>query len=550
MLSLQCTIGNQAAQRLLEDSPGKVKEESTDTETTRFSHDFSRIPIHAPPTVEIQEKSAINEAGDKYEQEADRVAEQVMRMPVPRLQRIFACLEERPKCQTGQLGGNYNALQTSHIQGNAVGDVVTPSITNQKLHSSSSPLEPADRAFFEPRFGLDLRYVRIHTDAQASEMARSIQARAFTYGRDIYFASTQFNTTSWEGRKLLAHELTHTIQQGFHAGLLLQRFSFGEDGSLSEEHRRAVSTAARIAEQRVLRPDFSGKWNAFWRGPGQSITPKPSLEAYRAAVRNRRFHDMDSSHQSGVRELVESERSMPLERQTAAVTTLGTQDTYLRRFLIDQGTDALVSTILHESLHGAGATMGPFLMFEPAFHMFEADIGFPMMMGGADIASITQRGLGEGLVEIVVSYQLRLIGDDPEVPGELEVKLVNPLTGELLSGPATHGRVSNALGLRQWTGRIRGRQGSVISVRIESHAERILLGARQFVLGSPLRELGREDPCAQMCETRFEQCLRSGSIRSPMQPMYCISHRQTCLLRCAGMSESRAARLARGEDEQ
>jgi hypothetical protein len=241
---------------------------------------------------------------------------------------------------------------------------------------------------------------------------------------------------------------------------------------------------------------------------------------------------------------------MPLERQTAAVTTLGTQDTYLRRFLIDQGTDALVSTILHESLHGAGATMGPLLMFEPAFHMFEADIGFPMMMGGADIASITQRGLGEGLVEIVVSYQLRLIGDDPEVPGELEVKLVNPLTGELLSGPATHGRVSNALGLRQWTGRIRGRQGSVISVRIESHAERILLGARQFVLGSPLRELGREDPCAQMCETRFEQCLRSGSIRSPMQPMYCISHRQTCLLRCAGMSESRAARLARGEDEQ
>lgn len=332
---------------------------------------------------------------------------------------------------------------------------------------------------------------------------------------------------------------------------MIQRFSFGEDGSLSGEHRQAVSVAARIAEQRVLRDDFAGKWNTFWRGPGQHITPKPTLEAYRTAVRNRRFHDMDSSHQSSVRELVENERSMPLERQTAAVTILGTQETYLRRFLINQGTDALVSTILHESLHGAGATMGPLLMFEPAFHGFEADIGFPMMMGGADITSITQRGLGEGLVEIGVSYRLRLIGDDQEIPGELEVKLVNPLTGELLSGPTPHGSVSNTQGLHQWTGRIRGRQGSAISVRIVSHGESILLGARQFILGSSHRELGREDPCAQMCETRFEQCLRrGGGIRSPMQPTYCISQRQTCLLTCAGMSESRAAQLARGEARQ
>jgi hypothetical protein len=451
--------------------------------------------------------------------------------------------------------GNQAVLQIRRVQANGARDFIAPSDTHQVFQASGYPLAPSTRAFFEPRFGLDLRHVRVHTDAQAGEMARAVHARAFTHGQDIYFAPNQFDSSSEEGRKLIAHELTHTIQQGLDAGTRIQRFSFGEDGSLSEEHRPAVSVAARIAEQRVLRGDFEGKWNAFWNGPGQGITPKPTLEAYRAAVRNRRFHDMDSSNRSEVRHLVHSERSLPSERQTAAVTILGTQDTYLRRFLIDQGTDALVSAILHESLHGAGAVMGPLMLFEPAFHRFEADIGFPMMMGGADILSITQRGLGEGLVEVLVSYRLRLIGNETELPGELEIHLVHPITGERLVGPTTYGRVSNTLGSHRWTGRIRGPQGASISVRIESHAQHTLLGARRFVLGSPLRDLSSQDACAQSCETRFEQCLRiGGRLRfgavSPMQPMYCISHRQTCLLGCAGMSASRAARSVGRETSQ
>ncbi len=75
------------------------------------------------------------------------------------------------------------------------------------------PLNPAIRAFFEPRFGHDFSKVRIHADAQASESARAVNARAFTAGRDVVFGKGEYAPGTGEGRRLLAHELTHVVQQ-------------------------------------------------------------------------------------------------------------------------------------------------------------------------------------------------------------------------------------------------------------------------------------------------------------------------------------------------
>ncbi len=103
------------------------------------------------------------------------------------------------------------------IQGGAASacreQVVAPSDLPGRL-SGGRPLDPGARAFFEARLGHDLTGVRLHTDRHAAEAARLVNARAFTIGRDVVFGEAQYETRSVEGRRLLAHELVHTVQQG------------------------------------------------------------------------------------------------------------------------------------------------------------------------------------------------------------------------------------------------------------------------------------------------------------------------------------------------
>ncbi len=93
----------------------------------------------------------------------------------------------------------------------------------QVLRSSGQPLDPATRAFFEPRLGQDLSKIRIHTDQEASESAHSIHALAYTVGRDIAFAKDRYSPNTGEGKRLLAHELVHTVQQASHGSSVVQR---------------------------------------------------------------------------------------------------------------------------------------------------------------------------------------------------------------------------------------------------------------------------------------------------------------------------------------
>lgn len=160
------------------------------------------------------------------------------------------------------------------------------------------------------------------------------------------------------------------ILSNFEAGELsfkavIRRVQFGNDGRLSPARQAIVREAARIAERLVLTPESRRRWQAFWRGPAARITPRPTLENYQRAVRNRLIHDMDTSTNADVQEFVGDEASMPLERQIAGVTPVNSVNTYLRRFAVDQGIDTVVNLLLHESLHGAGLPMGPFMTYEP-----------------------------------------------------------------------------------------------------------------------------------------------------------------------------------------
>ena len=177
-----------------------------------FEHDFSLIPIH-PTQTAIQTKLAINKPGDIYELEADRVTEEVMLISDPPLQ--HACSGGGyAKCQTERTGPEYSvSLQTKPVQASDTEQIAAPLIVDEVLRSPGQPLDRATRAFMEPRFGHDFSRVRVHSGVAAEQSARDVNARAYTVGHDIVFGAGVFTPGTHEGRRLIAHELTHVVQQ-------------------------------------------------------------------------------------------------------------------------------------------------------------------------------------------------------------------------------------------------------------------------------------------------------------------------------------------------
>jgi hypothetical protein len=162
--------------------------------------------------VRLQAKLRVNTPGDIYEQEADRVAARVTSMPETKAKGACACGGGCPKCQNGQHAHGHVHMKSVHA--NDMGEIPVPSSVNEVSHSSGQPLDASTRAFFEPRFGHDFSRVRVHTDSRAVESARAVNAIAYTIGRNVTFGSGRYEPTSTQGRYLLAHELTHVVQQG------------------------------------------------------------------------------------------------------------------------------------------------------------------------------------------------------------------------------------------------------------------------------------------------------------------------------------------------
>jgi hypothetical protein len=123
------------------------------------------------------------------------------------------------KCACGQhtvAGGECAECRKKRLQGKATGHIgpeTAPPIVHEVLRSPGQPLDAETRAFMEPRFGHDFSQVRVHTDAKAAESARAVNALAYTVGRDVVFGTGQYMPGTSGGKRLLAHELTHVVQQ-------------------------------------------------------------------------------------------------------------------------------------------------------------------------------------------------------------------------------------------------------------------------------------------------------------------------------------------------
>ncbi|HEU4391863.1 MAG TPA: DUF4157 domain-containing protein [Blastocatellia bacterium] len=175
----------------------------------------------------------VTKTGDAYEQEAERTADHVMspRNPSSANHPVtignFASNEAQPSHSDPE----NEALEGNHDKPDGSSFRWAPAIVGQGLSSPGQPLDPAIRAYFEPRFGRDFSQVRVHDDAQAAASAGAVRANAFTLGSDIVFGSGAYRPQSSEGRRLLAHELTHVVQQQARPGspAMIARQTFGTE---------------------------------------------------------------------------------------------------------------------------------------------------------------------------------------------------------------------------------------------------------------------------------------------------------------------------------
>ncbi|NJK65331.1 MAG: DUF4157 domain-containing protein [Microcoleus sp. SU_5_3] len=172
----------------------------------------------------IQTKLKIGEPGDKYEQEADRIADQIMRMSAGVGEELDELEEET--IQTKSLS---NPLMTSPPDRAEFSGI--SSIVGDVLNSPGEPMNPRTRNFMESRFGQDFSQVRIHADDRAATSAQSIHAQAYTAGNNIVFNTGLYHPETDLGKHLLAHELAHVVQQSGNQPLaMIQRTNWGPLG--------------------------------------------------------------------------------------------------------------------------------------------------------------------------------------------------------------------------------------------------------------------------------------------------------------------------------
>lgn len=175
----------------------KTVNRAVTTQPAAARKSIQRKAISVTSPLRVQMASRISSPNDSAEKEADATANRIMRMAIP--------------------DGPIQRREARSIQRKATDSVApstVPPIVNSVLQSSGQPLDSATRAFFEPRFGHDFRHVRVHTDVKAAESAQAINALAYTVGRDVVFGAGQYRPGTQAGKHLLAHELTHVVQQG------------------------------------------------------------------------------------------------------------------------------------------------------------------------------------------------------------------------------------------------------------------------------------------------------------------------------------------------
>lgn len=211
---------------------------------------FAPVKQTVPSTV--QTKLNVNKPGDKYEQEADSTAEKIMRMPAVGSKEITPSSNDEKKIQRKETGAAEN--EEHSVTGNRDSGISATSETESAIRAKSGggePLPGETRNFMEPRFGNDFSNVRIHTDSGSAQLNNQLNAKAFTYQNNIFFGQNQFQPQSSAGKLLLAHELTHVVQQGASKSLKPQS-TLEPDNSSETLQAKPSQTGSPVIQRGIL----------------------------------------------------------------------------------------------------------------------------------------------------------------------------------------------------------------------------------------------------------------------------------------------------------
>lgn len=225
----------------------------------------------------------ISQPNDPAEIEADRIADEVMRMPVG---------EGTPVPGVTRMVGKSDEVTVERNAFPSQGSIPshTPAHVQGALGSGGIPLDRPTRSFFEPRLGYDLSPVRIHIGDAAAESARALDARAYTLGNNIVFAGGEYRPNLESGQQLLAHELAHVVQQNMRDGGYLQRQSAPTFSAGCEDWEESMITA-HLSEARIWIDAAEPLIVAYAGGSG---TPDGNA-VVEAALRDN-FHSTAPSH--------------------------------------------------------------------------------------------------------------------------------------------------------------------------------------------------------------------------------------------------------------
>jgi len=201
----------------------------------------------------IQAKLKISQPNDPYEREADKVAEQIMRMS-EKNENISNKDKSQDKVQrklAGKIKPKREELKISRKSKSSSNLEASDEISNEISHTGSGkPLDNTTKQFMEPKFGHDFSSVKIHDDSKSNELARAVNARAFTKGNDVFLGKNE----SSSDKSLIAHELTHVMQQN---GNNIQRkpldsASPEESTEKQEDNKSQVATESEKQEEELL----------------------------------------------------------------------------------------------------------------------------------------------------------------------------------------------------------------------------------------------------------------------------------------------------------
>ncbi|MCJ7737508.1 MAG: DUF4157 domain-containing protein [Anaerolineae bacterium] len=234
-LYLQRTVGNQAVQRMLQAITEDVEASSARNASPGPIRDFSQIAAHTSNHSNIQAKLEVSAPGDIHEREADRVADNVLRQEVPEDNDSGREIQARSLPQASRSESSNSEDLAGRLY---------------RSKGGGSSLSDEVQAFFGPRLMHDFSQVRVHTDSESAHMNEELGAQAFAHDRELYFGAGRYDPQSVEGKRLLAHELTHVVQQQGRPGssIVMRQFDWTELEPAAETGESAPMTQTQVPD--------------------------------------------------------------------------------------------------------------------------------------------------------------------------------------------------------------------------------------------------------------------------------------------------------------